>query len=298
MPHVLIPAGTPAGMETSSGTDARAAPSDPADGGAAPNAMIEIPLGKIRLGMTEARQRRGRVDPDDDLVHSIRRHGLLRPITVRRTDGGSYEIIAGQRRFMVHEILGESTIRALVLETGYYGEKAVSLSDNVCQMGLEDADCVDSIRIFMERCVGVGAVAEEMGLSRATVRRHLKSDVLPEHVRERLRDERIGERDADRALEMLGAGDNADPDYLVAARHMRGLPTYVRKRYESIMRDEPGIGPGIAASRARKRQVDEQITVDVTEEQMYRIGEFMDRNGMRRAGDVASELIGTGLGTR
>src|SRR5688500_8476228 len=69
----------------------------------------QIPLTKIRAN---ADQPRKTFDPVAlrELANSIRMNGLLQPITVRPTDDGMFEIVAGERRFRAHELLGAKTI--------------------------------------------------------------------------------------------------------------------------------------------------------------------------------------------
>jgi ParB/RepB/Spo0J family partition protein len=52
-----------------------------------------------------------------ELARSIKADGLLQPVTVRRTGPGSYQIVAGERRYRAHELNGATSIRAIVIET-------------------------------------------------------------------------------------------------------------------------------------------------------------------------------------
>ena len=49
-----------------------------------------------------------------ELAASIKEHGLLCPILVRLTAGGSYRVVAGERRFRASKLLGKETIPAIV----------------------------------------------------------------------------------------------------------------------------------------------------------------------------------------
>ncbi|WP_328925607.1 ParB/RepB/Spo0J family partition protein [Streptomyces sp. NBC_00190] len=50
-----------------------------------------------------------------ELADSIKEHGLLQPIVVRKREAGGYEIVAGERRFRAHEIAGKITIDARII---------------------------------------------------------------------------------------------------------------------------------------------------------------------------------------
>ncbi|MFH9227706.1 ParB/RepB/Spo0J family partition protein [Streptomyces lydicus] len=52
-----------------------------------------------------------------ELADSIKEHGLLQPIVVRKVEGGGYELVAGERRFRANELAGNITIEAKILLT-------------------------------------------------------------------------------------------------------------------------------------------------------------------------------------
>ena len=49
------------------------------------NETADVPIDVITLGKSQARQRDTRVNIDDDLVHSIRKNGLISPIVLKKT---------------------------------------------------------------------------------------------------------------------------------------------------------------------------------------------------------------------
>ena len=52
----------------------------------------------------------------EDLARSIREHGIIQPLTVRRLDGGLYQIIAGERRWRAARIAGLTELPARIIE--------------------------------------------------------------------------------------------------------------------------------------------------------------------------------------
>ena len=135
--------------------------------GIIPDTPTVIPMESISIGASQARQRDTKVDENDDLVHSIRKDGLLSPIVVKKIDGGKYELLNGQRRFRAHEILNLSTIKAYVIEEDIdeFQAKRLSVVENAARKDMKRADYVDSVEIFMNRYGTTKAVAEELGLT-------------------------------------------------------------------------------------------------------------------------------------
>ena len=67
-----------------------------------------------------ASQPRKQFDPDAlaDLADSIREHGIIQPLTVRKLQSGYYQIIAGERRWRAARMAGLSEVPAIVLDDG------------------------------------------------------------------------------------------------------------------------------------------------------------------------------------
>ena len=65
-----------------------------------------------------ASQPRKQFDPDAlaDLADSIREHGIIQPLTVRKLQSGYYQIIAGERRWRAARMAGLSEVPAIVIE--------------------------------------------------------------------------------------------------------------------------------------------------------------------------------------
>ena len=65
-----------------------------------------------------AAQPRKLFDPDAlaDLADSIRQHGIIQPLTVRKLQSGYYQIIAGERRWRAARMAGLTQVPAVVIE--------------------------------------------------------------------------------------------------------------------------------------------------------------------------------------
>ncbi len=81
------------------------------------------------------------------LAESIHRRGLIQPITVFADVDGGATIMAGERRFLAHVLLGRPTIRALVRlrDTNVLRDRAGALIENIMREDLSTAEKVESI---------------------------------------------------------------------------------------------------------------------------------------------------------
>ena len=66
-----------------------------------------------------------------ELVDSIKEHGIIQPLIVRKTESGKYELIAGERRWRASGILGLSTVPAIIRKASDKDVLALALVENL-----------------------------------------------------------------------------------------------------------------------------------------------------------------------
>jgi ParB family chromosome partitioning protein len=136
--------------------------SKPAEGGAAAGGpaseLRELPVELIRANPAQPRKRF-----DDEaleaLAGSLADRGVVQPILVRPVAGGTYELVAGERRWRAAQLAGLELIPAVVREHDDAASLEVALVEN---MAREDLNPVEEAR-------AVAALVEELGLSREAV---------------------------------------------------------------------------------------------------------------------------------
>ena len=263
--------------------------------------IIDVEMDKIGAGTGQARQRDTRVSKDDDLVSSIKKNGLLCPIIVKRHDGGKFEVVVGQRRFLAHQILKKPTIKACVLEEGTseIDARKISLIENLARKDMNRADYVDTVQWFMDRYNSTKVVAEELGISMATVRKYLSIGRLPVKIREDVEEKKYETRHALKALDALGGDESAvDVDNLrEVAIELKKLSAPVQKKVVGIKKYEPNTPIQQVVEKAKKITETHKFTVEVPSDQYERIGAFQDREKYKTRERAAEELIEIGLET-
>ena len=157
-------------------------------------------------------------DPDGltELAESIRVHGILQPLSVRRKGGGRYELIAGERRLRAAMICGLEQVPCLVLEVSRESSCLLSLIENLQR---RDLDFWEEAKA-LERLISVYGLSQEeaaakVGKSQSAVANKLRLLRLPPDVLTLLRERGCTERHA-RALLRL-----EEPELQrTAARHV------------------------------------------------------------------------------
>src|ERR687886_222254 len=124
------------------------------------------------------------------LADSLRERGLLQPVLVRPRPGGTYELIAGERRWRAAQLAGLDTVPAVVRDHADRDSLELALIEN---MAREDLNPVEAAR-------GCALLVEELGLTRDEVGRRIGRSRVAVSNLMRLLDL------PDEALEFLSAG--------------------------------------------------------------------------------------------
>lgn len=141
-------------------------------------------------------------DPEGlyELAESIRVHGILQPLSVRRKGGGRYELIAGERRLRAAMICGLEQVPCLVLEVSRESSCLLSLIENLQRRDLdfwEEAKALE--RLTTVYGLSQEEAAAKVGKSQSAVANKLRLLRLPQEVLALLRKHGFTERHA-RAL--------------------------------------------------------------------------------------------------
>mgnify|MGYP002747777732 CR=1 FL=1 len=136
----------------------------------------------------------------DTMADSIRAHGILQPLSVRRKGGGRYELIAGERRLRAAMICGLEQVPCLVLEVSRESSCLLSLIENLQRRDLdfwEEAKALE--RLTTVYGLSQEEAAAKVGKSQSAVANKLRLLRLPQDVLSLLRKNGFTERHA-RAL--------------------------------------------------------------------------------------------------
>ena len=105
-----------------------------------------------------------------DLAESIRTHGILQPLTVRRLSSGYYQIIAGERRWRAARMAGLSEVPVLVVEADDRKAMELAMIENLQREDLNPIEEAEGYKILMEEYdLTQEEAAERVGKSRSAV---------------------------------------------------------------------------------------------------------------------------------
>ena len=133
-------------------------------------------------------QPRTRVDETglDDLARSIRAHGVIQPIVVRKVDGG-YEIVVGERRWRASQRAGLLKVPAVVRDIPDNKLLAAALIENIQRADLNPIEEAHAYkRLAEEFHLTQDQIAESVGKDRSSIANYVRLLRLPGELRENL----------------------------------------------------------------------------------------------------------------
>ena len=144
-----------------------------------------------------------------ELADSIREHGVLQPIVVRSIPGGTYQIIAGERRWRASRLAQLGQIPAVVIEADDHKVMELALIENLQRQDLSPIEEAQGYRTLMEQYgMTQEQVAKRVGKSRPVVANAVRLLGLPARVLDELAQ---GEITAGHARVLAGV---EDPDWV------------------------------------------------------------------------------------
>lgn len=177
---------------------------------ASSNGVAEIEISRISLNPYQPRETVGE-ERLQELVNSVRVHGVLQPIVVRSKGSGEYELVAGERRLRAATAAGLARIPAVVRELTNEQSLEVALVENLQR---EDINAIDAAvaykRLVDEFGLSQEDIAFELGKSRSAVANTLRLLSLPDEVRDCLKGGRISEGHARAILAVNGEAQQVE----------------------------------------------------------------------------------------
>ena len=156
-----------------------------------------------------AAQPRKQFDPDAlaDLADSIRQHGIIQPLTVRKLQSGYYQIIAGERRWRAARMAGLTQVPAVVIEADDRKAMELAMIENLQREDLNPMEEAEGYQQLMSQYnLTQEETAQRVGKSRSAVANALRLLALPEDLLKLVEEEQLS---AGHARAILGAPTQA-----------------------------------------------------------------------------------------
>jgi len=165
--NVRKPKGLGRGLDALLGADRATGPAVQGGAPAADGGVASLPLAQLQPGRYQPRTRMDEAALQD-LAASIRNHGMMQPILVRRIDAHRHEIIAGERRFRAAQIAGLQDVPVIVRDVSDENALAMALIENIQREDLNPLEEAQAIkRLIDDFAYTHERAAEAIGRSRS-----------------------------------------------------------------------------------------------------------------------------------
>lgn len=197
--------------------------------------VLRVDIDQVRPNPQQPREHFAHKDLDD-LIASIKRHGILQPLVVTKTPDG-YELIAGERRLRAARMAGLADVPVIIRSAEDQDKLELALVENIQRADLNPIEEARAYRKLIEDYdLTQEAVAERLGKSRPQVANTMRLLELPDEVQSAVREGRIPATAARALLALEGPeqqlawwkkftqGDMTVRDVERGVRAAKGLP--------------------------------------------------------------------------
>ena len=148
-----------------------------------PRSSLQLPISQVESYSSQPRKQ---FDPEAlaDLADSIRRHGIIQPLTVRKLSSGYYQIIAGERRWRAARMAGLTQVPAVVIEADDRKAMELAMIENLQREDLNPMEEAEGYKVLMDQYgMTQEEAAQAVGKSRSAVANAVRLLGLSDSVR-------------------------------------------------------------------------------------------------------------------
>jgi ParB family chromosome partitioning protein len=184
------------------------------------NSISEIPISQVQANPFQPREEFEEVALNE-LAESIRVHGIIQPITVRKLGYDSYQIISGERRTRASRIAGLTMIPAFIRLADDQGMLEMALIENIQREELNAMEIAISYKRLQDECsLNQEQLGERVGKNRSTVNNYLRLLRLPDNIQVAIRD---GQISMGHARAIINIDNQDEQQYLFSKMMEEGL---------------------------------------------------------------------------
>lgn len=169
-------------------------------------------IGEIEIAKIFANPNQPRRDFNEEalreLADSIKELGVIQPITLRKMEDETYQIIAGERRFRASQLAGKETIPAYILKADDEDTMEMALIENIQREDLNPLEIALAYQQLIEQHnLSQEQLSKRVGKGRATIANFLRLLKLPGTIQVALKEKRI---DMGHAKALLSLDSHSD----------------------------------------------------------------------------------------
>jgi ParB family transcriptional regulator, chromosome partitioning protein len=207
--------------------------------GAIVGAVANLPLSQIEANPFQPRSH-FEEQALAELSDSIKQHGIIQPVTVRKMGYDRFQLISGERRFRASQLAGLETVPAYVRVANDQAMLEMALVENIQRENLDAIEIAISYKRLIDECsLTQEQLSEKVSKQRSTVTNYLRLLKLPAEVQLGIREKKISMGHARALINVDKADDMVDIYHRIMEEDLS-----VRE-VEELTRDKKKIEPRI-----------------------------------------------------
>jgi len=128
----------------------------------------------------------------EELTMSVRKLGIVQPLTVRETDEGRYQLIAGERRLRAARMAGLTHVPAFIRTADDQAMLELALVENIQREDLDAVEVAISFQRLIEECtLTQEQLSDRVGKQRSTIANYLRLLKLPAEIQLGIRNKHL-----------------------------------------------------------------------------------------------------------
>src|SRR4051812_34249358 len=151
------------------------------------NAAVVNSVATIRVQQIETNPFQPRTNFEEtalqELSDSIRQHGIIQPITVRKLGYDKYQLISGERRFRASQLAGLTSVPAYIRIANDQGMLEMALVENIQRENLDAIEVAISYKRLIDECdLTQEQLSQKVSKQRSTITNYLRLLKLPVEI--------------------------------------------------------------------------------------------------------------------
>lgn len=242
-------------------------------GSEAGSALLELDISQIKPNPDQPRSTFDQTALEE-LAASIKEHGILQPLVVRKA-GGGYQIIVGERRWRAAQLAGLHKVPALLQESDDVNALEIALIENIQRQDLNPLEEANAYQMLVDRFeLTQEQVAERVGKDRSTVSNMIRLLRLHDDVKKFLAQGKL-EMGHARALVSL-------PDVIA----QRELANEIVKNNLTVREVENRVKGGSKIKKSRKKTKQDPFVKDAAHQLSEKLQSRVDIKPGARGGKI------------
>lgn len=224
------------------------------------NGVLEVSIDSVRPNPRQPREHFSH-SALEELIASIKEHGVLQPLVVTRRGDGTYELIAGERRLRASKLAGKETVPVIVRTASEQEKLELALIENLQRQDLSPIEEAKAYKMLIEEYdLTQEEVAKRVGKSRPFVANTLRLLTLPQEVQKAVA---LGKITSSNARTLAGLSSAEEQKKWMAQMMKEGMTSREAERKVTVKRRTVIVDPQASADEEALREaLGTKVTVE------------------------------------